>query len=184
MMTPLNKWLLGTLTCLLMSTNSLTRADECDLAPLPYTANYSVSAKGKIAGSMQVVLELSDDGTFYYRMDTNAKRGLVRPRIQQNSRFSWENGRVMPASFRSTVKVAFFKRKESVDFNWESMIATGFFRLMQWDDEVVPRETALALFGDLGSKDKALHAHPGPHVAVPPAEMRGVADYLAARLDA
>ncbi len=56
--------------------------------------------------------------------------------------------------------------------------------LMQWDDEVVPRDTALALFGDLGSKDKALHAHPGPHVAVPPAEMKDVANYLAAHLGA
>jgi dienelactone hydrolase len=56
--------------------------------------------------------------------------------------------------------------------------------LMQWDDEVVPRKTALALFDDLGSKKKAMHAHPGPHVAVPPAEMKDVADYLAAHLGA
>ena len=54
--------------------------------------------------------------------------------------------------------------------------------LVQWDDEIVPREKALELFDGLGSKDKHLRAHPGPHVAVPPDEMRGVADYLAAQL--
>ena len=56
--------------------------------------------------------------------------------------------------------------------------------LLQWDDEVVPRKTALDLFGGLGSKDRHLRAHPGPHVAVPPDEMRGVADYLAEKLGA
>lgn len=56
--------------------------------------------------------------------------------------------------------------------------------LMQWDDEVVPRKTALELFDELGSQDKHLRAHPGIHVAVPPDEMRGVADYLGAHLAA
>ena len=56
--------------------------------------------------------------------------------------------------------------------------------LVQWDDEIVPRQTALDLFGDLGSKDKHLRAHPGSHVAVPPDEMRSVADYLGNRLGA
>ena len=55
--------------------------------------------------------------------------------------------------------------------------------LMQWDDEIVPRERALALFDGLASKRKQLRAYPGPHVAVPPAEMRDVAPYLAAHLE-
>lgn len=74
---------------------------------------------------MRVVLEQLDSGTFSYFMETRVKRGMVRPRIQQKSLFNWNSGLAAPDSFRSTVKVAFFKRKESVDFNWESMIATG-----------------------------------------------------------
>ncbi len=54
--------------------------------------------------------------------------------------------------------------------------------LVQWDDEIVPRDTALALFDRLGSKDKSLRAHPGRHVEVPPDEMRAIPDYLASRL--
>ena len=54
--------------------------------------------------------------------------------------------------------------------------------LAQWDDEIVPRETALELFDRIGSRKKSLRAHPGRHVEVPPDEMRGVADFLAAGL--
>lgn len=54
--------------------------------------------------------------------------------------------------------------------------------LMQWDDEIVPRETGLELFDRIGSRQKSLHAHPGPHAQVPPDEMRGVVGFLAAGL--
>lgn len=54
--------------------------------------------------------------------------------------------------------------------------------LVQWDDELVPREKAFELFDRIGSKDKALRAHPGVHVAVPAEEIRDVPAYLAARL--
>lgn len=37
----------------------------------------------------------------------------------------------------------------------------------QWDDELVPRPSALALFEALASPQKTLHAHPGGHLAVP-----------------
>lgn len=43
--------------------------------------------------------------------------------------------------------------------------------LLQWDDELVPRESALALFGALGSADKTLHANPGRHTDVPAFEI-------------
>ena len=39
--------------------------------------------------------------------------------------------------------------------------------LVQWDDEIVARDSALQLFDLLGSADKTLHAHPGRHVEVP-----------------
>lgn len=54
--------------------------------------------------------------------------------------------------------------------------------LMQWDDELIPRERALELFDALGSRDKGLHAHPGRHAAVPADEMRAVPAFLAERL--
>ncbi len=54
--------------------------------------------------------------------------------------------------------------------------------LVQWDDELVPREAALELFDRIGSPDKSLRAHPGRHVQVPAEEMRAVSDFLAAHL--
>ncbi len=39
--------------------------------------------------------------------------------------------------------------------------------LLQWDDELVPRASGLALFDALGSREKTLHANPGRHGEVP-----------------
>lgn len=36
--------------------------------------------------------------------------------------------------------------------------------VMQWQDELVPREASLALFDAFGSLEKSLHANPGGHV--------------------
>ena len=35
--------------------------------------------------------------------------------------------------------------------------------VMQWDDERFDRDGQLELFDTLGSRDKRLHAYPGPH---------------------
>ncbi|MFF2073933.1 alpha/beta hydrolase [Kitasatospora sp. NPDC058162] len=39
--------------------------------------------------------------------------------------------------------------------------------VLQWDDELQPREGVLALYGALGSREKTLYANPGGHRAVP-----------------
>jgi dienelactone hydrolase len=39
--------------------------------------------------------------------------------------------------------------------------------LLQWDDQLIPREAGLALFDAFGSAEKTLHANPGPHGGVP-----------------
>jgi hypothetical protein len=43
--------------------------------------------------------------------------------------------------------------------------------LLQWDDELVPREVGLALFGAFASREKTLHANPGNHAGVPAFEL-------------
>jgi dienelactone hydrolase len=43
--------------------------------------------------------------------------------------------------------------------------------LLQWDDEMVPRDAGLALFGAFASREKTLHANPGRHGEVPAFEM-------------
>ncbi|MEM7220810.1 MAG: alpha/beta fold hydrolase [Pseudomonadota bacterium] len=54
--------------------------------------------------------------------------------------------------------------------------------LVQWDDEIVPRDACLELFGLIGAKRKTLHANPGLHAAVPQFEVAASADYLASQL--
>lgn len=54
--------------------------------------------------------------------------------------------------------------------------------LLQWDDELMRRNDVLALFGELGTTDKRLHAHPGGHVAVPAEEFEWSVRFLADHL--
>jgi pimeloyl-ACP methyl ester carboxylesterase len=54
--------------------------------------------------------------------------------------------------------------------------------LMQWDDERVPREEALALFDALASAEKTLHANPGKHGDVPAFEADSALRFFAQHL--
>jgi dienelactone hydrolase len=54
--------------------------------------------------------------------------------------------------------------------------------LMQWHDELFPRDALYELFGALGSTDKRLHAHPGQHGDVPPEEFEASENFLALHL--
>lgn len=54
--------------------------------------------------------------------------------------------------------------------------------LLQWDDEAVPRDSALELFGRFGSADKTLHANPGGHGDVPRFEVESSARFFARHL--
>jgi fermentation-respiration switch protein FrsA (DUF1100 family) len=39
--------------------------------------------------------------------------------------------------------------------------------LFQWDDELMTRESGLALFDAFGSREKSMHINPGGHVEIP-----------------
>jgi pimeloyl-ACP methyl ester carboxylesterase len=54
--------------------------------------------------------------------------------------------------------------------------------LVQWDDEMVPRDSALALFGAFGSAEKSLHANAGGHMDVPRFEVDSSARFFARHL--
>ena len=53
---------------------------------------------------------------------------------------------------------------------------------LQWDDELVPRESGLALFDAIGSADKTLHANPGRHAEVPGFEVDSSERFFARHL--
>ena len=50
--------------------------------------------------------------------------------------------------------------------------------LVQWDDEIVPCDACIELFGLLGTKKKTMHVNPGKHQAVPVFEIEGSVEYL------
>jgi dienelactone hydrolase len=54
--------------------------------------------------------------------------------------------------------------------------------LLQWDDEVVPRDEGLALFDAFASAEKTLHANPGLHGGVPPFEAESTVRFFARHL--
>ncbi len=50
--------------------------------------------------------------------------------------------------------------------------------LVQWDDEIVPRDGCIEIFGLLGSERKTMHCNPGAHSAVPKFEINASVKYL------
>jgi dienelactone hydrolase len=54
--------------------------------------------------------------------------------------------------------------------------------VMQWDDERVPRQEALALFDAIASAEKTLHANPGKHGDVPAFETESSLGFFARHL--
>ena len=54
--------------------------------------------------------------------------------------------------------------------------------VLQWDDEIVPRDAGLALFGAIGSAEKTLHANPGAHNATPGFEIDSSERFFARHL--
>jgi len=62
------------------------------------------------------------------------------------------------------------------------MVRCPVLFLMQWHDELFPRERVYELFDALGSPDKRLHAHPGRHGDVPVEEFEASERFLALHL--
>jgi dienelactone hydrolase len=54
--------------------------------------------------------------------------------------------------------------------------------LVQWDDQMVPRDQSLALFDALASDSKTLHANPGKHGDVPSFEVDSALEFFARHL--
>jgi dienelactone hydrolase len=128
----------------------------------PEQARERHERSGKAVGEWRAVLdaveadELSDGRFGYWGLSMGTAIGLPfvasEPRIQAAvlGLFGLREGIVAPAfteaANRLTVPVLF---------------------LFQWDDELMTRESGLALFDAIGSKDKTLHVNPGGHVEVP-----------------
>jgi hypothetical protein len=54
--------------------------------------------------------------------------------------------------------------------------------VLQWDDELVPRQSGLALFGAFASREKTLHANPGRHAGIPAFELESSRRFFARHL--
>jgi hypothetical protein len=137
--TPLGKWLFRSLAGIaLTSMGGWTLADQCVSMPVAYTANYSVTRNDNDGGSMRVVLQRLANNTFNYRMDTLVKWGIFTAQIAQQSEFSWSDGMLYPGSFQLNQKVSLYKRRETVEFDWVSMKATGTKKRHDFELELQP----------------------------------------------
>ncbi|UQS27197.1 alpha/beta fold hydrolase [Amycolatopsis thermalba] len=54
--------------------------------------------------------------------------------------------------------------------------------LLQWNDELIPRETGLTLFEAFASEEKSLHANPGRHADVPHFELESAGRFFSRHL--
>jgi hypothetical protein len=54
--------------------------------------------------------------------------------------------------------------------------------IFQWDDELMNRESGLALFDAIGSEEKTMHINPGGHVGTPLFERDGYEAFFSRHL--
>ena len=111
---------------------------DCGLAPVPYTASYSVNRNGDPDGSMTVTLEHAETGGYRYDMDTRVRWGIFTLYIEEQSDFRFRDGIVMPDNFQLTQRVSIYKRREMVEFDWDSMKATGEKKRDDFNLDIVP----------------------------------------------
>ncbi len=63
-------------------------------------------------------------------------------------------------------------------------LACPLLFLVQWDDQIFPRQSAFELFDAFGVEDKRLYTHPGRHGDLPPEAFRLSEAFLAQKLGA
>jgi len=135
----MSKWLLFPLGCLLAAgPGRPVFALDCAAAPVPYTASYSVNRDGDPDGYMTVTLGHAGANSYRYTMDTRVKWGIFNAFIEEQSDFGFRNGIVMPSSFQLTQRVSLYKRREVVEFDWDSMKATGEKKRDDFELDIVP----------------------------------------------
>jgi hypothetical protein len=139
-MTALQKWLMSRIFICLALASGATQvlALDCESAPVPYSANYSVNRDEDPDGSMHVVLQRNSEDHFSYRMETRVKWGIFTAYIEEQSDFRWQDGVVLPDSFKLTQKVSLYKRRDSVEFDWQSMKATGTRKRADFKVDIIP----------------------------------------------
>ncbi|MGW6928509.1 alpha/beta hydrolase [Lentzea sp. NPDC054927] len=107
--------------------------------------------------------EISGDGTGFWGMSMGSAIGIplvaAEPRIRAAVfGLVGASGSLAKAAAQVTVPLRF---------------------LLQWDDQLIARDAALALFDAFGARQKTLHANPGGHHDVPEFEMDSAVRFLA-----
>jgi len=137
--TTLSKWLCLPLVFLLAANpGGRASAHDCEAAPAPYTAAYSVDRNGDPDGSMNVKLERAGADSYRYSMDTRVRWGIFNAFIEERSDLVYRDGIVMPESFLQTQRVSLYKRQEVVEFDWISRKATGEKKRDDFEIDIVP----------------------------------------------
>ena len=130
-----------------------------------YNAALAVRALPEWQATLDALLDGADAPVGYWGVSMGSKIGVplaaAEPRITAAVFGLAGHETLAEAAARVTVPVEF---------------------LLQWDDELVPREEGLALFDAFASREKTLHANPGRHVGVPAFELESAERFFTRHL--
>lgn len=151
-----NHWFLTSATLLTIVLSSVLQTSQgSDLAELPtasacnqflrpYFAHYDVYRNGKLLGTSTSVLSREQDGKWFYRVSTEATKGLgglLGGEINESARFTVEAGVLKSEHYDLEQKVAFSKTRRSVDFDWVAKRASGKNQKKDWQMALQGDET-------------------------------------------
>jgi fermentation-respiration switch protein FrsA (DUF1100 family) len=108
-----------------------------------------------------------------------------RPRTEQDERFTADIRERMAAGQPVGPDIARHNAALAARAvpEWQARVTIPVEFLLQWDDELVPRESGLALFDAFASAEKTLHANPGRHAEVPRFEIESSVRFFGRHLD-
>lgn len=101
----------------------------------PFTATYDLYRGDDRLGTTVVRLSRDDNGTWVYRLESEAERGLfgfMGAGYEEMSRWLDAGNRMMPLNFRRQQHVAFSKRSYEAHFDWTANRAWGRARDREW----------------------------------------------------
>lgn len=154
----MNRFLFAILASVTTVSAPPARAAECPAPTVPFLAEYDLHRNGKAIGTATISLKRRGDGTFDYRLESEAKGGLIGfigARAHEYSHWTLHGQRPRPLEYERGQKIAFRERHYEARFDWNDHEARGKARGEPWHSEDLPEDTLdqflvnLALLADL-----------------------------------
>lgn len=104
-----------------------------DRSPLPeYTAKYSVIWHGFVAGYSLHSLLRQEDGSYFFKSETEPRFGFLPYEYYEHAKFYWRNHTIVPLEYAFDSQEGIRFKKGKLSFNWDTRQVTNDIQGKPW----------------------------------------------------